>query len=332
MIKPLAPETLAWLRHAASCGQRDAQATLHNLECLEALEAAQQQPHQDKLDRLIALNRDDDKPTPGAAPVATDNSELEEELFELYQKRDTLIEALLSVYDLGFSRCMNTSGRQHGAAQPAPPVAPAEALAARPLLEKVARLGDCIGQQTVAQVQQLAEQASAWLRDNPPGQPVAIEPRGCPAPGACSCVEPTPEAAPGIFPVEYADANGDGIRIVMEPAEETGQVCWVVRDSRHVSPLSEFPTPEAAHAAHQAAQPPAPQPAPPAAPVGGLVEELARIIASDSSENLESFVGIAKDVIRKVAADARSKDLNGQSVAVMTWEGVAQWIEREADR
>ena len=80
---------------------------------------------------------------------------------------------------------------------PSPEVEPetlAEALAARPLLEKVVRLGDCIGQQTVAQVRQLAEQASAWLRDNPPGQPVAIEPRGCPTPGACSCVEPTPPA------------------------------------------------------------------------------------------------------------------------------------------
>jgi hypothetical protein len=70
----------------------------------------------------------------------------------------------------------------------------AEALAARPLLERVAQLGDVIGRQTVAQVQQLAEQADAWLRENPPGQPVAIEPRGCPTPGACSCVEPTPSA------------------------------------------------------------------------------------------------------------------------------------------
>jgi hypothetical protein len=74
------------------------------------------------------------------------------------------------------------------------PGAPAEALAARPLLERVAQLGDVIGRQTVAQVRQLAEQADAWLRSNPPGQPVAIEPRGCPTPGACSCVEPTPPA------------------------------------------------------------------------------------------------------------------------------------------
>ena len=33
------PKTLAWLRHAASCGQRGAQLTLHTLERLEALEA-----------------------------------------------------------------------------------------------------------------------------------------------------------------------------------------------------------------------------------------------------------------------------------------------------
>jgi hypothetical protein len=33
------PETLAWLRHAASCGKADAQLTLHILERLEALEA-----------------------------------------------------------------------------------------------------------------------------------------------------------------------------------------------------------------------------------------------------------------------------------------------------
>ena len=59
-------------------------------------------------------------------------------------------------------------------------------------------------------------------------------------------------AASEIFPVEYADANGEGIRIIMEPADETGQVCWVVRNSRHVNPCHEFPTPEAAYAAHQA--------------------------------------------------------------------------------
>jgi len=59
-------------------------------------------------------------------------------------------------------------------------------------------------------------------------------------------------AAREIFPVEYADSNGEGIRIIMEPADETGRVCWVVRNSRRVNPINEFPTPEAAYAAHQA--------------------------------------------------------------------------------
>jgi hypothetical protein len=59
-------------------------------------------------------------------------------------------------------------------------------------------------------------------------------------------------AAKEIFPVEYTDSNGEGVRIIMEPADETGRVCWVVRNSRRVNPIREFPTPEAAYAAHQA--------------------------------------------------------------------------------
>jgi hypothetical protein len=78
---------------------------------------------------------------------------------------------------------------------PPAPDSPAESLAARPLLEKVARLDNSVGI-TVAEVRQLAGQAAAWLRSNPPGQPVAIEPRGCPTPGACSCVVPTAPPAP----------------------------------------------------------------------------------------------------------------------------------------
>jgi len=49
--------------------------------------------------------------------------------------------------------------------------------------------------------------------------------------------------------------------------------------------------------------PPPAAPVPPAAsPAEGLVESVARIIASDSSEGLESFQGISKDVIYGVAA------------------------------
>lgn len=73
------------------------------------------------------------------------------------------------------------------------PETPAKALAARPLLEQVARLGR-LGLPTVGEIVTISNRAAAWLRDNPPGRPVTIEPRGCPTPGACSCVEPTPPA------------------------------------------------------------------------------------------------------------------------------------------
>ena len=46
---------------------------------------------------------------------------------------------------------------------------PAEALAARPLLEQVARLADRIGQHTVGEIMVLSDRAAAWLRENPPG-------------------------------------------------------------------------------------------------------------------------------------------------------------------
>ena len=70
------------------------------------------------------------------------------------------------------------------------PESPAEALATRPLLEEVAKLGDVIDKATVGRVLKLATSAKFWLQNNPPGQPIAIEPRGCPAPGACGCVVP----------------------------------------------------------------------------------------------------------------------------------------------
>ena len=83
------------------------------------------------------------------------------------------------------------------ATPPPGPPSVMEALAARPLLEQVARLGDCIGANTVGKIMAISSRAAAWLKANPPGQPVAIEPRGCPTPGACSCVEPaTPPPEP----------------------------------------------------------------------------------------------------------------------------------------
>ena len=70
----------------------------------------------------------------------------------------------------------------------------ADALAVRPLLEQVAAMADRIGANTVGQITAISNRAAAWLRANPPGQQVAIEPRGCPTPRACSCVEPAPPA------------------------------------------------------------------------------------------------------------------------------------------
>ena len=69
-------------------------------------------------------------------------------------------------------------------------------LSARPLLEKVARMADCVDQRTVGEIIAISNQAQAWLNGNPSGQPVAIEPRGCPTPGACSCVEPDAQPEP----------------------------------------------------------------------------------------------------------------------------------------
>jgi hypothetical protein len=83
----------------------------------------------------------------------------------------------------------------------------AEALAARPLLEQVARLGDCIGAHTVGQIMAISSRARAWLQENPPGQPVAIEPRSCPTPGACSCVEPAPPDHRGVLPMIVSETG-----------------------------------------------------------------------------------------------------------------------------
>jgi hypothetical protein len=74
------------------------------------------------------------------------------------------------------------------------------------------------------------------------------------AQAARPAIQPVPVSEPvGFFPVEYADADGEGIRILMEPADETGRVCWTVRNSRHVNPYREFATPEEAYAAHRTA-------------------------------------------------------------------------------
>jgi hypothetical protein len=59
----LSPDQLAWLRHAAALGQAEPQALLHLLGRVEALEAAAL-PQPDKIDRLIALDQDEDEDDP----------------------------------------------------------------------------------------------------------------------------------------------------------------------------------------------------------------------------------------------------------------------------
>jgi hypothetical protein len=91
----IAPKTLAWLRHSATVnGSTYSQVLLHLLDRVEALE----QSNQDKLDRLIALDRDDDEP----APVATDD-----ELCAVAELERFSRHAWRACYNLG---------RQHGAA------------------------------------------------------------------------------------------------------------------------------------------------------------------------------------------------------------------------
>jgi hypothetical protein len=106
------------------------------------------------------------------------------------------------------------------------PVQVAEALAARPLLEQVAPMGDRIGQHTVAEIMVISDRAAAWLRENPPGQPVAIEPHGCPIPGACACVEPAP-------PTEGEVAElAQWLRKHYECALELGRLDWAEKSAR----------------------------------------------------------------------------------------------------
>jgi hypothetical protein len=57
--------------------------------------------------------------------------------------------------------------------------------------------------------------------------------------------QPAPE---GLVVQEYVHLDS-GARIIGEPSEEQSGGCWVVRNSRHVSPFTEFPTVAAALAA-----------------------------------------------------------------------------------
>ena len=127
----------------------------------------------------------------------------------------------------GYTDTWNDAVASARAALATPPPEPPtvmEALAARPLLEQVARLGDCIGANTVGKIMAISSRAAAWLEANPPGQPVEIEPRGCPTPGACSCVEPatTPPEPPtdqeimGLMPQQMHEDLATAVRAMAE--------------------------------------------------------------------------------------------------------------------
>ena len=137
MIKLLPPETLAWLRLAASCGQPDAQLTLHILERLEALEK-----------RPI--------PTPEAPPVATDNGlvrcyaqAVEDALKAGHGIDCAAAAALRAVYNLDRQHV----AAQPPAAQPTPPAAPAGGL-----VERVEARAGGDGHAAIREV-------AAWLRE-----------------------------------------------------------------------------------------------------------------------------------------------------------------------
>jgi hypothetical protein len=147
MSNSLSPEDLAWLRQCAAVdGNTYDRVLLHLLERVEALEAAQQQPHQGKLDQLIAQNRADDKPTPEAAPVATLSDALisaEAALSDIAEGEETNTAPNSFVW--AEQRCAEALAtirpvmQQHGIltsehlspAKPAPPAAPAGGLVER---------------------------------------------------------------------------------------------------------------------------------------------------------------------------------------------------------
>ena len=104
----------------------------------------------------------------------------------------TLLNEMAAELDWSQQRLMGNRKATHSLADRAralldqhpEPESAADCLAARQLMEKVAAMGDCIGQHTVGEIIAISGQAAAWLAANPPGQPVAIEPLGYPLPEA----------------------------------------------------------------------------------------------------------------------------------------------------
>jgi hypothetical protein len=128
------------------------------------------------------------------------------------------------------------------------------------------------------------------------------------------------------------------------PEQWASQKAWAVDDDDSACLIDLHARVEALEAAQQDkldrlialdAAEPTPDPATPEShpaspevrPAGGLVERVAGSIWKTCDLGIE-----ARAAIREVAAAARLRDLNGQSVAVMTWEMVAQWLEQEANQ
>ena len=191
MAEPLPETTLAWLRQTAKFdGAVTAQVLLHLLERVEALEqkyetqrlatlewgkdvdklmrwiddhlkrimaleaAQQQQPHQDKLDRLIAH----DAPAPEAAPVATDKEQpLPPHIAITYQPK--------SVYQ-------PLRPAQPPAAQPDPVAAPAGGLVervAKAIHPRICADPNLYRHEARAAIREVA----AWIRSDLNGRSVA---------------------------------------------------------------------------------------------------------------------------------------------------------------
>jgi len=203
-IEPIPAEGMAWLQQSARVhGATYSQVLLHVLERielldqdaieqsksnrfsfeavikrLELLEAAQQHDTlliggpQNKLDRLIEMDSDDDALTPEAAPVATDK-----ELLELAEDSgmDRCEGEHWEAWDhqlLLFARACYDLGRQHGAAQPpaAPPAPPAPPAApAGGLVERVALAiggeGDHPANWT-PEARAAIREVAAWMNDH----------------------------------------------------------------------------------------------------------------------------------------------------------------------
>ncbi len=221
---PLATQTLAWLKHAADSGQCEPLALLHLIARADAgdRDVAKFLDHYSRflgsysktiaalcrrlevLERVAGLRH----PVEGDAtqsdsvvdavlqaklggrgqePSVADVDELCAEFGFHYADLDSL-EMLRDMIAAALARWAHASAAapepRENPATPSAPETPAEALAVRPLLEKVAAMANNIGAHTVNEIAAISSRAEAWLRDNPPG--------------ARSCVESaTPARVPG---------------------------------------------------------------------------------------------------------------------------------------